>query len=380
MDARLITCSLLLPLLAGCATGVDSPATPPTSPAMSAAPTAAPQEREGGVPGYPFGEFPPVPLFEMPDLSMLDSAMAGFSIKVRDKFPHIPGITVKPAHCDQGGQVETDDGTLRFYGDGRGDYTGPDGTVHNYGNGSGDFTLNGKTVHVYGNGRGDYTDGTITIQAYGKGKGDYTDGTATIQVYGGGKGDYTDGTITIHNYGNGSGDYTDGTITIHNYGDGTGDLTDAQGETQQLTVNPLVGVPDLGQFPAMGSLKPITSCGTRIIIEDSVMFDFNKDNLRPEAAPTITKLATVLNELKVSKAIISGHTDAIGSDDYNQDLSERRANAVVTALKAQSVTATLDARGYGETQPIAPNEIDGHDNPAGRQKNRRVEIFIPAGS
>jgi OOP family OmpA-OmpF porin len=129
----------------------------------------------------------------------------------------------------------------------------------------------------------------------------------------------------------------------------------------------------------MGTLKPIKSCGTRIIIEDSVMFDFNKDTLRPEAKDTMAKLAALFSDLKIKKATISGHTDSIGSDTYNQDLSERRANAVRQALLGLSVATTLDAKGYGETKPIAPNELKGKDNPAGRQTNRRVEIFIPNG-
>ena len=62
----------------------------------------------------------------------------------------------------------------------------------------------------------------------------------------------------------------------------------------------------------------------------------------------------------------------------HDDLSEQRAQAVVEALKANGVSTSLDATGFGETRPVAPNEnSDGSDNPAGRQLNRRVEIFIP---
>ena len=73
---------------------------------------------------------------------------------------------------------------------------------------------------------------------------------------------------------------------------------------------------------------------------------------------------------------IRGHTDAKGSDDYNQGLSERRANAVMAALRERGAAAQASARGFGETQPVAPNEVAGKDNPGGRQLNRRVEIFV----
>jgi outer membrane protein OmpA-like peptidoglycan-associated protein len=67
---------------------------------------------------------------------------------------------------------------------------------------------------------------------------------------------------------------------------------------------------------------------------------------------------------------VAGHTDSIGTDEYNRDLSERRARAVVEYLRAQGVAIDhMRARGYGESQPIADNQDDG-----GRAKNRRVEL------
>lgn len=312
MKRRLATLAMLIPLLAGC----SAPAAPASSESTSAAPEAAPATETAtttaeGAPGLPLGEIPPVPLFEMPDLSMLDTSMAGFSIKVRDKFPSVPGVTIRPARCDKSGQVQTSTGMLE----------------------------------LYGNGSGTYTDGN------GK---------------------------TINNYGNGAGDYTNGTITINNYGNGTGDYANtATGESFNIKPQPIMPIAALGTFPRMSALRPIKSCGTRITIDDSVLFDFNKDTLRPTANDTMAKLATVFTELNLHKAVISGHTDAIGTDEYNQDLSERRANRVRQALLDLKVKSTLEAIGYGETRPVAPNSIKGKDNPAGRQANRRVEIFIP---
>ena len=81
--------------------------------------------------------------------------------------------------------------------------------------------------------------------------------------------------------------------------------------------------------------------------------------------------------------IIAGGGDpfagfAIGTDTYNQALSEKRARTVADALRTRGVKGTLSAKGFGESRPVAPNELNGRDNPAGRQLNRRVEIFVKA--
>lgn len=73
---------------------------------------------------------------------------------------------------------------------------------------------------------------------------------------------------------------------------------------------------------------------------------------------------------------IGGHTDSIASASYNMQLSEQRAAAVGEAIYIRGVRATITATGYGETRPVAPNQVKGVDNPAGRQLNRRVEIFV----
>jgi len=101
--------------------------------------------------------------------------------------------------------------------------------------------------------------------------------------------------------------------------------------------------------------------------------------LQENGQMSLSTLATVLNNAKVPAAHIYGHTDSVSDEAFNQKLSEDRANAVSAELKKDGVSATLDATGYGETKPVAPNENpDGSDNPAGRALNRRVEIYIPA--
>lgn len=342
------------------------------------------------VAGYDVGEFPAVPLFQLPDLSLLDTSSAdGFTLDLRDDVVEIPGVQVSPAHCGEGGSVSAGAGAAYLYGDGSGTYTGADGSSVNYGDGSGTFTLNGVTVTNYGDGSGTYDDGTVSIVNYGDGSGAYSDAEVSVQIYGDGSGTYTAGATSIVNYGDGSGDYTDGTVSITNYGDGSGTYSDGDititnyGDGtglvngQEIEVDPIARVPELGVFPTLDALQPIESCGTLITFEDGVLFDFDKSEVRDDAADTLGVVAEALTSYEVTEAVISGHTDSIGDEAYNQALSEARAAAVVAALEGAGVSAQLTAEGYGESRPVAANEIDGADNPAGRQLNRRVDIFIP---
>ena len=404
-----VTAACLAIALSGCAYGSEQTAgtakpsaagnaTTGSTPSDSATPAVQPGPH---LPGYSVGTFPPVPMFTLPNLAMLDTSLAGFSIEVDKAIGDFPGLTVTPARCDASGKVQAGPGALQLYGDGSGNYTGPDGSVQNYGDGSGSFTLNGMKVTVYGDGSGNYAKGSVSINSYGDGSGNYKDGTISLNLYGDGSGNYSNGTMTINNYGDGSGNYTegstrinnygdgsgnytDGTVTINNYGDGTGNYSDGStrltfGEGAAQKMQPIAKVPALGKFPKMGTIKPITSCGTVITLRDDVLFDFDKSDLRPSSKAVLTSLAKAFAQLKVSNAQIGGHTDSIGTDDYNLGLSSRRAASVVSELKGLGVTGGLQAQGFGESRPVAPNTVNGKDNPAGRQLNRRVEIFIPAG-
>ena len=361
-------------ILSGCA--AEPSGTPAPSTAAPAASTPAPTSTGPSaltVSGYDVGQFPPIPLFVLPDLSLLDSSASAFTIEVNAALVGIPGVVATPAHCDADGTVISGNGTAYLYGDGSGAFTGPDGSVQNFGDGSGTSTINGVTIQNFGDGAGTYTDGTVTIQNFGDGAGNYTDASKTVQIFGDGSGNYTDGETTIQNFGDGSGNYTDGDITIQNFGDGT-----ARVGGQLLDAEPLPPVPELGVFPPLGALAPLESCGTTLTFEDGVLFDFDRSEIRPDAAATLDAVARVFTTLDVSEAHVSGHTDAIGTDAENQKLSEDRAESVVDGLEGRGVTTSLSAEGFGETRPVAANEIDGVDNPAGRQLNRRVEIFIPA--
>jgi OmpA-OmpF porin, OOP family len=114
-----------------------------------------------------------------------------------------------------------------------------------------------------------------------------------------------------------------------------------------------------------------TDRGVVVTLGD-VLFDTGKATLKPGAYSTIERLASVLKEDSSRKVMIEGHTDSVGTDEYNQSLSERRAQSVQAALFERGVEASqISTVGKGETTPVASN-----DTAAGRQQNRRVELVF----
>jgi len=110
-----------------------------------------------------------------------------------------------------------------------------------------------------------------------------------------------------------------------------------------------------------------------------VNFDFDKATLRPDAVAILSEAAEILRRYPELRVEVAGHTDSIGTDAYNQGLSERRARAVYDYLTSNGVDASRLAgpNGYGESRPIAPNtNPDGSDNPEGRAQNRRTELNV----
>jgi len=117
-------------------------------------------------------------------------------------------------------------------------------------------------------------------------------------------------------------------------------------------------------------LQPIRR-GSKVVL-NNIFFDFDKASLRSESFPELGRLVVVMQQNPNMRLRIAGHTDSKGSDDYNQKLSESRAQSVVDYLIVQGVAAgRLEAKGYGETQPIATN-----DTAEGRQRNRRTEFEV----
>jgi len=109
-----------------------------------------------------------------------------------------------------------------------------------------------------------------------------------------------------------------------------------------------------------------------IVNMSDVLFDTGSSTLKPGAREKLAKISGILLAHPGLTLQIEGHTDSVGSDEFNQQLSERRADAVRDFLAEQGVPASsITARGFGKTQPVASN-----DTPEGRQRNRRVELVV----
>ena len=119
-------------------------------------------------------------------------------------------------------------------------------------------------------------------------------------------------------------------------------------------------------------------CAKRFLVGADAVFEYDKATLTPDAEETLTALVPLLAKAGKHPVSVEGHTDAKGSDAYNQTLSEKRAGAVKDWLVAHdAVPAATPIKGWGEQRPVASNtRPDGSDDPAGRQKNRRVEVVL----
>ena len=121
-----------------------------------------------------------------------------------------------------------------------------------------------------------------------------------------------------------------------------------------------------------------TATEIRIELAADVLFDFDKADIRPQAQQALKQAATVIRDKAKGTVRIEGHTDAKGSDSYNQNLSDRRAVSVKNWLvnKEGLKDMKFTTQGFGAKKPVASNtKPDGSDDPEGRQKNRRVEII-----
>ncbi|MFS4439266.1 OmpA family protein [Paracoccaceae bacterium GXU_MW_L88] len=113
-------------------------------------------------------------------------------------------------------------------------------------------------------------------------------------------------------------------------------------------------------------------------VTSDVLFAFDSAELSETAQTTLSDIAALLKANPGPAVNVVGHTDSKGEDAYNQTLSEERAASVMAFLQENDVAAErLSASGRGEAEPVAPNEVDGADNPEGRAQNRRVEFILP---
>jgi outer membrane protein OmpA-like peptidoglycan-associated protein len=140
----------------------------------------------------------------------------------------------------------------------------------------------------------------------------------------------------------------------------------AQAETEKAELRARL----LIQFNAILQTRD-TARGLIVNMSD-VLFDTAKYSLRPEAREKLAKVSGILAGHPGLRMQVEGHTDSVGGDDYNQQLSEQRAGSVRDYLTQAGIPVTsVTARGFGKTQPVASN-----DTGAGRQQNRRVELVI----
>jgi OmpA-OmpF porin, OOP family len=114
-----------------------------------------------------------------------------------------------------------------------------------------------------------------------------------------------------------------------------------------------------------------TDRGLLVTLGD-ILFDVDRAQLNPGGELQVARLADALHQMPERNVLIEGHADSTGSDAYNENLSQRRANAIEDLLIIQGIEPTrVVTRGYGERFPVATN-----DTAAGRQQNRRVEVVI----
>jgi outer membrane protein OmpA-like peptidoglycan-associated protein len=112
--------------------------------------------------------------------------------------------------------------------------------------------------------------------------------------------------------------------------------------------------------------------GILVTFDSGILFDVDSDGLRPAARQNLQNLANSLQKYRRTNVLLVGHTDATGSDSYNQGLSERRASAAASFLASQGLSRPrVETAGRGEIEPLAENETE-----RGRQQNRRVEVAI----
>ena len=122
--------------------------------------------------------------------------------------------------------------------------------------------------------------------------------------------------------------------------------------------------------PAAPAKPAPSSVRQSVVIQADALFDFDKSVLRPDGKKSIDEALGKISGVDVEMVIATGHTDSIGTDQYNQRLSERRAQAVKDYLVSKGIPASkVTTIGKGESQPVATNKTK-----EGRQKNRRVDI------
>ncbi len=333
---------------------------------------------------------------EIPNLSVSENPDAKITLDMAKKISSVPGITISPVKVEDS-NIVGGSYSMQIGKNGDGQYSDKNKSVQTDGNGAGQYEDDKVTIQRDEDGAGQYINKVtgVTLQVDKDGAGQYIDekNDLSIQVNKDGTGLYTDkkNNVTIYvnendvryvstniemvNNGDGSGTYTDKSknLVIENDGKGKAKIT-FNGQTTEVDAKPLEKPGKLAKLEMVPPVPSIEANSLLIALDSEVLFDVNKYDVRvhPEAEEVLKNLAIVLKEMDVKNFEIDGHTDSDGSDEYNQVLSEKRANSVKNFLVSQGVTAEITTKGYGESKPVASN-----DTAEGKQKNRRVEIIIP---
>ena len=348
------------------------------------------------VPGYALGEIPAISIPEIPNLSVSENPDAKITLDMAKKISSVPGITISPVKVEDS-NIVGGSYSMQIGKNGDGQYSDKNKSVQTDGNGAGQYEDDKVTIQRDEDGAGQYINKVtgVTLQVDKDGAGQYIDekNDLSIQVDKDGTGLYTDkkNNVTIYvnendvryvstdiemvNNGDGSGTYTDKSknLVIENDGKGKAKIT-FNGQTTEVDAKPLEKPGKLAKLEMVPPVPSIEANSLLITLDSAVLFDVDKYDVRvhPEAEEVLKNLAIVLKEMDVKNFEIDGHTDSDASDEYNQVLSEKRANSVKNFLVSQGVTAEITTKGYGESKPVASN-----DTAEGKQKNRRVEIIIP---
>ncbi|MGO2036625.1 MAG: OmpA family protein [Brevibacterium sp.] len=152
-----------------------------------------------------------------------------------------------------------------------------------------------------------------------------------------------------------------------------GDFTDPDQATIEESIIDLEqNIVDLG--PNIEDVESTKASGdsTVVTLSTDILFDFDSAELGDSAKEKIADLVDDIPD--GAEVTVDGHTDSKGEDDYNQTLSEDRAEAVADVLTSEDSDLKVKAVGHGESDPVASNGTEADDDPEGRAKNRRVEL------
>lgn len=136
---------------------------------------------------------------------------------------------------------------------------------------------------------------------------------------------------------------------------------------------PATGIPGCDGVPVAQAQAPVVApTATKVVLNADTFFDFDKATIKPEGRQVLDQVAAQANTINLETLIATGHTDSIGTEQYNLGLSQRRANSVKAYLVSKGIAADrIYVEGKGESSPVASNKTR-----EGRAQNRRVEIEI----